>query len=421
MSKKTILHIAPFIWTMGYQRGIFGVQSYTLFEKFGYDEFFIAPDINLFSTNVKINNEMLKKAKLNGIVFEFSKMVGASKLIDNIGKFSFLNKFAYFFLYMIICFFISLKALSRLRNVVCIYAHAWVCVPPAFLLSRLFGIPCISRVYGIHNYKIGLFGNAIRSLSKSDLLIFKIPCDAYVITNDGTMGKSVAMRMGVPEDKILFELDGVPEDFFVGIHNWHNGNLDNPCFRSALPSERRIILYVGRLIEWKRADRLIYVLHSAHRKNPETNMCLVIAGDGPLLGSLKNLVADLNLEDKVVFHGSVERNRLKELFASCDIYLTLQDLTNLSNSVLEAMAQGRCVVAGDVGGTRDVIEDKKTGFLVPLHNSEETSSIIVDLLSNEGLRCLIGEKAKLYAMKHFLVWSDRAKYELDWITEKFLF
>jgi glycosyltransferase involved in cell wall biosynthesis len=420
MSKKTILHLAPFIWTMGYKKGIFGVQAYLLFEKFGYNVFFIAPDINLFDPTVKINNEMLKKARMSGVIFDFENLIGASKLLNKTGRLSFLNKSAYFFLNMLICFSVSLKALSGLRNVACIYAHTWVCLPPAFLLSKLFGIPCIYRVYGIHNYKIGLVESLVSALLKIDLLMFKIPCDAYVITDDGTMGKAVAVRMGVPENKILFIHTGVPDDFFVNANSTLSYAFGDPWCKLNLLSERKKVLYVGRLVEWKRIDRLIQVLYSVCQKDPKLNVCLIIAGDGPMLGSLKKLVVDMNLEGKVFFLGSVKRSQLNDLFVSCDIYLTLQDLSNLTNSLLEAMARGRCVVAGDIGGTRNVIIDNDTGFLVPLHDIEEISSLVVKLLSNDDLRLLIGQRAKMYAENNFMIWSNRMKYELEWISKKVL-
>ena len=180
-----------------------------------------------------------------------------------------------------------------------------------------------------------------------------------------------------------------------------------------------MVLYVGRLVNWKGVDRLIRVMASVYKKDPDLRSCLVIGGDGPLQNSLKKLASDLNIEKKVRFMGAINRNQLRELFASCDIYLTLQDLTNLSNSLLEAMAQGRCVVAGDVGGTREVVKDKETGFLVSIHDLEQAASIVYELLSNSYLRCSIGNKARSYAKEHFFEWSDRVKYELNWITEKF--
>lgn len=424
MSRKTILHITPFIWTMGFKKGIFGVQAYALFEKFGYHEVFITPDINLFS-GMKNSKEMLKKAKLDGTVFKFGSVLGASTLVNTSGKFSFLNKLVYFLLYMFICFFVCLKTLSRLRNVVCIYAHTWTCVPQGFLLGKLFRIPCVYRVYGIHNYELGLTGTAANSLLKPDLLIFKIPCDAYVITNDGTMGKSVAMRMGVSEDRILYVFDGVPKDFFTDLGNVHYDYAERMRFQLArtlgLRPGGKIVLYVGRLVYWKGIDRLIRVLHSAREKKPETDMCLIIAGDGDLRYSFEKLVEDLDLKRDVFFLGSVERGQLKGLLASCDVYLTLQDLTNLSNSLLEAMAQGRCVVAGDVGGTREVIENMTNGVLVSLSDEGKIASVIVDLLLNNNLRRSIEEGAKEYAKTHFLVWDDRIKFELDWISKSLRF
>ena len=416
MSKGIILHIAPFIWTMGYRKGIFGVQAYKLFEKYGYNELFVIPDVNVFNPKVTISRTTLKQAGLNGTIFKFDRSVlrTVKVAIKASGATSFLSKFIWFLCYMFFSFCVSLKLLAGFRRkVVCIYAHTWVAVPQAYILSKLFRIPCVYRVYGIHNYSVGLIKNTAKFLLKPDLLIFKIPCDAYVITNDGTMGKAVAMRMGVPEDKILYLLDGVSDDIFTPLSGEHDISLKHVRSELGIP-------YAGRIVGWKGIDRLIRVLYFIRMKKPEIDVCLVIAGDGYLRSALEELANNLNLKDNVIFLGAVERKRLKKIFASCDIYLTLQDLTNLSNSLLEAMAQGRCVVAGNIGGTREIIENMKNGVLVPPFDLEKTADVIIDLLLKDRLRRSIGRAAQRYAKTHFLTWRDRMKYELDWISKRLL-
>lgn len=421
MTRGSILHIAPFIWSMGYGKGIFGVQVYKLFEKYGYNQLFVVPNVNVFNPEVVINSTFLKQAGLHGIVFKLDKSALRTEAsIIASGAASLLGKSIWFLCYMFLSFCVSLKLLAGFRDVICIYAHTWLAVPQAYILSKLFRVPCVYRVYGIHNYSIALRENAIKFLLKPDLVVFKIPCDTCIITNDGTMGKAVAIRMGVPDDKILYLLDGVPDDFFNPLSDEHNVCLEHKRFELEIQSEKKVILYAGRIVGWKGVGRLIHVLHLIRKKKPEIDVCLVIAGDGYLRHYFEELACSLGLKDNVIFLEAVGRKKLRNLFAFSDIYLTLQDLTNLSNSVLEAMTQGLCVVAGDVGGAREIIENMKNGVLVPLFDLEKTADVIVDLLLNNDLRRSIGGEAQRYAKTHFLTWEERMKYELDWISERLL-
>jgi len=119
----------------------------------------------------------------------------------------------------------------------------------------------------------------------------------------------------------------------------------------------------------------------------DENLKLDIVGSGPYLDELKVLIAKLELEEKVLCHGRVEDDELSKLFALADIYLmptTRQE--GLPLTILEAMANGLPVIASDIGGISQVIEDGEDGLLVKPGDVSELINAIRILKNDEEMR-----------------------------------
>ncbi|MFL6447011.1 MAG: glycosyltransferase [Bryobacteraceae bacterium] len=135
-----------------------------------------------------------------------------------------------------------------------------------------------------------------------------------------------------------------------------------------------IWLAVGRFVEQKDYPNLF----SALARLPEGNWRLLIAGNGPLESSLKNMVADLALTDRVQFVGT--RENMENLFKACDAYVMSSCFEGLSMALLEAAATGLAAVVTDVGGNRDLVLDGKTGYVVPPDNSQALAAAMTRLM-----------------------------------------
>ena len=127
----------------------------------------------------------------------------------------------------------------------------------------------------------------------------------------------------------------------------------------------------------------------------DENIKLDIVGTGPYLDELKVLITKLKLEESVFCHGRVEDNELSKLFAVADIYLmptTRQE--GLPLTILEAMANGLPVIASDIGGISQVIEDGGGGLLVKPGNVSELINAIRILKNDEGMRLKLSKTAR---------------------------
>jgi glycosyltransferase involved in cell wall biosynthesis len=122
---------------------------------------------------------------------------------------------------------------------------------------------------------------------------------------------------------------------------------------------------------------------------------LVIAGDGVLLGHLKNRVEELHLTERVRFLGFVARDELPGILHASDIFVRPSLTEGLGSSFLEAMAAGIPVIGTSVGGITDFLVDALNGFFTEPKNPQHLAVVIQQVanLSSEA-RTLVTQKAR---------------------------
>jgi glycosyltransferase involved in cell wall biosynthesis len=120
----------------------------------------------------------------------------------------------------------------------------------------------------------------------------------------------------------------------------------------------------------------------------ESSASFVIVGDGKLRPALQRRVADLNMDPFVRFLG--HRDDIEYILAGCDIAVNTSDSEGLSNSILEAMRAGLPVVASDVPGNREIVEDQVTGLLFTPGDSKALAEKIVEILRHRALASALG-------------------------------
>lgn len=121
---------------------------------------------------------------------------------------------------------------------------------------------------------------------------------------------------------------------------------------------------VGRLVPVKRVDLFIKTIALLNQRGLECTG--VIIGSGPLEPQLKQLATELNIDEQIEFRGFVSP-ALKEL-RKLDILLMTSDHEGLPMTLLEAMSLGVDVVAHDVGGIPEVLDNGKAGLLIKDHS-----------------------------------------------------
>jgi len=140
-----------------------------------------------------------------------------------------------------------------------------------------------------------------------------------------------------------------------------------------------------------------------------SNVKLLIVGDGKSRGELEDYSRRLRIEGKVLFLGF--RNDIAEILSIMDIFVLTSLTEGISVSLLEAMAASKPVVATNVGGNAEVIEDGKTGFLVRPKNPEKIAENIIALLKNRSLSTQMGKKGKERVTENFSLKRMISEYE----------
>jgi glycosyltransferase involved in cell wall biosynthesis len=150
--------------------------------------------------------------------------------------------------------------------------------------------------------------------------------------------------------------------------------------------QRPVVLTCARLDEQK-GHR---ILLAAAAEVPEA--VFVLAGDGPERAALEGKAAELGVSDRVRFLG--HRTDVSELLATCDVFALPSFYEGSSLALLEAMAARRPVVSSAIGGTDELIEDGKTGLLVPPGDAGALGVALRKLLADASLRDSLASRAR---------------------------
>jgi colanic acid/amylovoran biosynthesis glycosyltransferase len=166
------------------------------------------------------------------------------------------------------------------------------------------------------------------------------------------------------------------------------------------------LLYIGRLIEFK---GIIIALKAFAklRREVDNDIYFDIIGEGELWDDVHKLVVELGIEPFVVFHGSLERDKIISIMNNSDIFL-FPGITasngrqeNQGLVIQEAQAMGIPVVVSDFGGVPEGMLDGETGYALPEGNMDAIVYKLKHLVDNPELRIHMGTSGRTYVLENF--------------------
>lgn len=253
---------------------------------------------------------------------------------------------------------------------------------PALRVGRRLGIPVVyeirafwedaavdhgtSREWGIR-YRLtrGLESYALRRV------------DAITTICEGLRGD--ILGRGIPPEKVTVIPNAVNiENFSIG------DDYDLQLARELGLDGKRLLGFIGSFYAYEGLSVLLRALPKMLSRNPDIRILLV--GGGPQEKELKDIAAQLGLEDKVIFTGRVPHDQVQRYYNLIDVLVYPRLRMRLTDLVtplkpLEAMAQGRLVAASNVGGHLELIQDGKTGTLFKAGDPDDLADQILNLLS----------------------------------------
>jgi glycosyltransferase involved in cell wall biosynthesis len=151
-----------------------------------------------------------------------------------------------------------------------------------------------------------------------------------------------------------------------------------------------VIGYIGRFVPIKALDRLVSAFAIVVRSLPGS--VLVFAGDGPTRAQVEALAIELHVRDRIKFLGWTDD--VAGIYAAIDVCCVSSLNEGTPVALIEAMAAQVPVVATRVGGVMDLIEDGRTGILVPPDAVDALAQALLRLASDPELRQRLGEAGR---------------------------
>ena len=276
-----------------------------------------------------------------------------------------------------------IKRLKKAKDVDIVYTIAF---RPQFsvigLYAKILNLPFVSHGVGLDTYTSHPFYVLTRktAYSISDQLI----CGA-------NFQKEIMFSEGAPGEKIHVILGGVDRTIFRPRDNQRDQ------FRRFLNVEDKfVLLSLGRLIRRKGFDDAIRALTYL---DDIKDILLLIVGDGPEKPFLTELVDVLHLKEKVKFLGFVPSDHIPKFYNIANLFIAPfriigRDLESFPLVVLEAQACGVPVISTNTAGVPELVENRKSGFIVQMNSPKEIAEKIRILHENPKLSYSMAKNAQ---------------------------
>ena len=278
-----------------------------------------------------------------------------------------------------------LMQLARELHPDVIHAHSPVLnAVPAIRVGRKLGIPVVYEIRAFWEDAAVDHGS-----TSEDSLRYKLTraletwavkkADAVTVICEGLRGDLAAR--GIPPNKISVIPNAVDIDKFAV------GGKADPELKLRLGlGNSRVLGFIGSFYAYEGLDLLLRALPAILGQIPDVKVLLV--GGGPQEKNLRRLASELHLKDRVVFTGRVPHGEVNKYYDLVDVLVYARHSMRLTELVtplkpLEAMAQGRLMVASDVGGHKELIRDGQTGVLFRAGDTGDLASKVVALLKHE--------------------------------------
>jgi glycosyltransferase involved in cell wall biosynthesis len=230
-----------------------------------------------------------------------------------------------------------------------------------------------------------------RSFHPAARFVFGATCQ--VIACSGDLARRV-VELGMPEDRVKVVPYGADVERYATVHQ------SAPTLRTDLSilEDQQVVMVMGRLVYKKGFSYFLRAAPHVLAQCPGT--IFVVAGEGDLRTELEELAKAMHIRENVLFTGHIGWDQTPKYLAMSDIFVVpsiLDDAGNvdgLPNVLLESMASGCAVVASNVAGIPEVIDDGENGLLVAQRDEHALAEAICRLLNDPELRQRLGAAAR---------------------------
>lgn len=305
-----------------------------------------------------LNSELKNKCENNNLPFVEISMFGEADIIA-----------AY-----------KISKICRKNKINILHAHSAHSLSIAIMVKYFY---TSVKLIGVRRVDFSVNKNFLSKLKYNSKKIDKIICISEFI-------KKVLIKDGINADKLITVRSGVDINKFNDIELPKNFR-EKLCVRSDEVLLGSVAAFAGH----KDIPNLIRAFKIVSEKLNNVKLCLV--GDGKLNDTIKQLIDELGLSDKVILTGY--QQNVGEYLKSFDIFVLSSKKEGLGTSIIDALAVGLPVVATRAGGIPELIEHNSNGVLVDIKNSSLLAKAVIELVSDKNKMAELGNNAKQSAMK----------------------
>jgi phosphatidylinositol alpha-1,6-mannosyltransferase len=271
----------------------------------------------------------------------------------------------------------------------------------SFILWKLAQVPYLVVV---HCMELLMGGRGGRSQFKKKLMV-RILLGARRIIAVSRYTKNLLILLGIPAERIEVVHNG------VDVRKLVPGKRREALAEKLGISHKKVILTVSRIEQYKGIGKVLEVMRDV--ESMVHGVVYIVVGEGSAKADLERQASDLGISESVIFTGRVSDEELLDYYGLADLFVlpSIEKWTEDKRELLsaegfglvlaEASSCGKPVIAGESGGTREVVEDGVTGFLIDTHDRDELLGSIVSVLTDHSLAERLGEAGRRKAERDF--------------------
>ncbi len=212
-------------------------------------------------------------------------------------------------------------------------------------------------------------------------------------------------KLGAPPNRIHQLSCGVDVDLFPKID---------------ISESEKLFLSVGRFVEKKSPKSLVKAFKYVADEFSDAK--LIMVGDGPLFNETKQLIEEMNFENRIILKGILNSTQIKELIGKSRSFIQHSvtakdgDKEGTPVTILEAGSSGLAIVSTKHAGIKEAVINNETGFLVEEHNIKAMADCMIKIASDIRLAISFGDKEAEYIRKNYDI-RDRI-VSIDGIIQK---
>lgn len=290
-----------------------------------------------------------------------------------------------------------------------IHAHSPVLnAIPAIRVARELGIPVAYEIRAFWEDAASDHGTYTQGslkytlVRKTETLVCR-NADAIVTICDGL--KCDLLKRGAFAAKITVVPNAVdPEEF-------SHPQLDRSLVTQWGLDGALVVGFLGSFYHYEGLDLLLHAVSRLAPKIPRLKVLLV--GGGPMEQTLRSQARQLGIEDKVIFAGRLSHDQIPGAYSLVDVLAYPRKSMRLTELVtplkpLEAMIMGIAQIASDVGGHRELIQDRETGLFFRAGDISALADSLSKLFGDPDLRLHLGENGRNWVLSQ-RTWSQNAQ------------